>query len=79
MTTLTLDTLYRLMRSPIDEEWRAAGLPFAHGERDWTSLPTFGGTEPSDTSGIWAWDANRMIVGTCADDLTIVSRQDYAA
>ncbi|MBK5247507.1 MAG: hypothetical protein JJE49_09615 [Peptostreptococcaceae bacterium] len=41
-----------------------------------TSLPTFGGTEPSDTEGIWSWDETRLIVGTCASDLQIISRID---
>ena len=39
---------------------------------DWTSLPTFGGHELADTSGIWSWDATRMLVGTCVDDLEII-------
>lgn len=42
---------------------------------DMTSLPTFGGTEPKDTAGIWSWDAKRMIVGT-GSDYTIVDRDD---
>ena len=31
---------------------------------DMTSLPTFGGDEPDDTSGVWSWDADRKIIGT---------------
>lgn len=50
------------------------GLPVAHGEIDWTSLPTFGGDEPRDTAGVWSWDATRLLVGTCAADLQIVPR-----
>lgn len=41
---------------------------------DWTSLPTFGGEEPDVTTGVWSWDHTHMIVGTCADDVEIVSR-----
>ena len=37
-------------------------------------LPTFGGETPPDTREVWSWDAGRMIVGTCAGDLRIVSR-----
>lgn len=46
---------------------------------DWSDLPTFGGEEPSDTVGIWSWDPDNMIVGTCEDDIEIVSRIDYYA
>ncbi len=62
------------MLSGTDAEWTAAGLPWAHGDRDWTSLPTFGGEEPDDTSGVWSWDETRVITGTCADDLKIAPR-----
>lgn len=44
------------------------------GNLDWTALPTFGGEEPSDTGGIWSWDATRLLVGSCASDLRIVYR-----
>ena len=71
----TLETLYDLMRARDDDAWRAAGLPIAHGEQDWTSLPTFGGAEPPTTDGVWSWDADSLIVGTCADDLEIVPRE----
>lgn len=77
MTTtppLTLAALYDLLLNATDAEWTAANLPWAHGERDWTSLPVFGGDEPCDTSGIWSWDETRVITGTCAGDLEIVSR-----
>jgi hypothetical protein len=70
----TLDALYDLMIDSTDAEWTAADLPWSHGERDWTSLPTFGGAEPSDTSEIWSWDENRLLIGTCADDLEIIPR-----
>lgn len=55
------------------------GLPVAHGEIDWTSLPTFGGEEPHNTVGVWSWDATRLLVGTCADDLKIVDRAESEA
>lgn len=41
---------------------------------DWTSLPTYGGQAPADTQGVWSWDEDALLVGTCADDLTIVRR-----
>jgi hypothetical protein len=45
-------------------------------EIDWTSLQTFGGDEPDSTRGVWSWDAENLLVGTCADDLKIISRTD---
>lgn len=44
---------------------------------DMTSLPTFGGTEPKDTSGIWSWDKTRLIIGT-GSDYEIVDRDDVS-
>ncbi len=52
----------------------AAGTCDHHGQ--WSSsLPTFGGAEPADTSAIWSWDITRLLVGTHANDLEIVSRE----
>lgn len=48
------------------------------GEQELTTdLPTFGGTAPRDTSGIWSWDAERLLIGSCADDLAIETRGRY--
>jgi|WetSurMetagenome_2_1015567.scaffolds.fasta_scaffold1661089_1 hypothetical protein len=41
---------------------------------DSTSLPTFGGSEPSDTTGVWSWDEKNLLVGTCRSDLEIIPR-----
>lgn len=67
-------------------EWEAhratppwQGAPMAHGELDMTSLPTFGGMEPADTSGVWSWDSTRLLVGDGSDDLEIVSRKYWKA
>lgn len=60
-----LDALLVLLRT------NPAGL-------DWTSLPEFGGRDPEDTEGVWSWDVHRLIVGTCADDVRITSREDWA-
>lgn len=43
---------------------------------DWTDLPTFGGAEPSNTLGVWSWDHESLLVGSCADDLTVIDRPD---
>lgn len=59
-----LDTLFEMMKN--DDETLA----------DWDKLPTFGGPEMDDTIETWSWDATRMIVGTCSDDIAIVERED---
>lgn len=41
---------------------------------DWTALPTFGGARPDDTDGVWSWDEERQIVGTCPADLRMELR-----
>lgn len=46
-------------------------------EVDMTSLPTFGGTEPQNTIGVWSWDATRLIVGM-GSDYEIVDRDDVS-
>ena len=67
MKTNNLSELYRAM-----VEGRADVLDI-HG--CWRSdLPSFGGEAPSDTAGIWSWDEESMIVGSCADDLQIEGR-----
>lgn len=65
-----LDALSELDASGVDSE--ASGLV------DLTNLPTFGGTEPENTTGVWSWDEDSLIVGTCLDDLRIVTREDFA-
>lgn len=46
-------------------------------DRDMAELPTFGGDTPTDTMGIWSWDEDRLLIGTCADDYEIVAREDW--
>lgn len=61
----TLDDLHNAM---IDDDPRV---------RDWSALPTYGGRPPSGSGlGIWSWDRDRVIVGTCAADLEIIPRGD---
>jgi hypothetical protein len=60
----TLDELAEMMR-----EGRVTPLD---------ELPTFGGDEPTDTCGVWSWDTDRVIVGTCADDIEIITREELA-
>lgn len=42
-------------------------------DRDMTSLPTFGGDD-IDEEGVWSWDEDRCLIGTCANDMEIVAR-----
>ena len=61
----TLDGLLGLLRT--DPE----GL-------DWTDLRTFGGEAPADTSGVWSWDEDRILVGDGLADLRIEDRREEA-
>ena len=46
-----------------------------HPEQWSDELPTFGGKEPNCTVGVWSWDEESVLVGTCADDLKILPRE----
>ena len=76
----TLDQLLDVLTTEPNsyETARAYGLPeSAHDDGvDWTSLPAYGGPEPRHTECVWSWDETRLLVGTCADDLQIVPRDD---
>jgi hypothetical protein len=41
---------------------------------DLCELPTFGGTTPRSTEGVWSWDEDSKLVGNCIDDFEIVDR-----
>lgn len=41
-------------------------------------LPVYGGPEPTEHVGAWSWDERSVMIGTCRDDLRIVSREDFA-
>lgn len=49
-------------------------LPMRHGQIDWSGLPTFGGSAPESTDGVWSWDATDLLTGDGPDDLRIVPR-----
>lgn len=51
----TLDELYDLLCSIPAEE--------TPHDNTLTSLPTYGGAEPTRTDGVWSWDETRLIVG----------------
>tara|TARA_R100001510_G_C7583814_1_gene155850 strand:+ start:479 stop:706 length:228 start_codon:yes stop_codon:yes gene_type:complete len=44
-------------------------------DRDMCNLPSFGGEAPSDTTEIWSWDEERLIIGSCQDEYEIVTRE----
>tara|TARA_A100001201_G_scaffold105632_1_gene90396 strand:+ start:791 stop:1003 length:213 start_codon:yes stop_codon:yes gene_type:complete len=41
---------------------------------DMSDLPTFGGSTPNTTECVWSWDNDNIIIGDCAEDYQIVSR-----
>ena len=48
---------------------------------DWLNrlnlIPTFGGDAPDDTTHVWSWDEDRLLVGTCSDEYEIVTREEW--
>ena len=70
-----LEDLFEEARNPSEDDTDREG----RDTRDWTSMPTFGGEEPTDTCEIWSWDANDLLIGTCVDSLEIVSRAEHFA
>lgn len=70
MTFKNLDELFKAMKQDHRRD-EGEGDPRLG---DWTDLPVFGGLEIENTIGVWSWDANRKIVGTCASDIQIVNR-----
>ena len=65
MTYKNLEELLTAMRADTFDEWEMSGLP------------TFGGTEPSDTAEVWSWDETRLIVGTDCPNFEIINRPDW--
>ena len=45
------------------------------GSINQTELPTFGGKD-IDQMEVWSWDETRVIIGECADDFKIISREE---
>jgi len=56
----SLDQLYR--------DLKAGNVPLSD------KLPCFGGLEPTNTLEIWSWDNDRLLIGSCVDDLTMWTR-----
>lgn len=76
MTKTPRATDLRDLRDELIADDRLVASEGRETEIDWTDLPTFGGTEPRDTVGVWSWDATSLLVGTSADDLQIVTRDE---
>lgn len=68
----SLEELRECLRDEADERLR--GRLYGVPRIDWTTLATFGGSEPTCTDGVWSWDAARLLVGDCANELRIVPR-----
>jgi hypothetical protein len=66
----TLARLLVLLRSPTARDYDGPVLT----EREWARLPTYGGHAPRSTSGVWSWDADALLVGTCAEDVRLEAR-----
>ena len=66
----TLEELLELLRDA------KAEAPEVVESCDLSNLPTFGGEWPADTSEVWSWDADRLLVGTCIADMHIVDREE---
>ena len=47
-------------------------------DRTMSDLPNFGGEMPPDTTHIWSWDEDRLLVGTCSEDYQIISRKEWS-
>tara|TARA_R110000868_G_C10586358_1_gene739146 strand:+ start:73 stop:321 length:249 start_codon:yes stop_codon:yes gene_type:complete len=58
----SLDDLADILNSYPSTYELGDGEPRLDEIADLAGLPTFGGTEPSDTSGIWSWDETRLLV-----------------
>ena len=70
MSIRTLQDLFNAMKA------QTFDVVDVHGQFR-TDLPTFGGKEPADKIGIWSWDSSNLLIGTCQDDLAIISRQEW--
>lgn len=69
MTIETIETLDDLLNHIKHEEL---------DDRTMSDLPNFGGEMPSDTTHIWSWDEDRLLVGTCSEDYEIVTRKEWS-
>jgi hypothetical protein len=68
LNAANLDDLFAALRA-----WNASGADLDEAGFDMTALPAFG-DEPANTSGVWSWDAERMIVGASLDEIRLVAR-----
>lgn len=44
---------------------------------DLCRLPTYGGEDAAHNFGVWSWDERRLLVGTCIDDMKLVTREEW--
>lgn len=69
----SLAELLGLLNSATAEQWEEIHA-FPHLM---TSLPIFGGDQPSDAMGVWSWDVDNLLVGE-GSGFEIVSREEWA-
>ena len=60
----SLGELCELLNDGLLLDGQFSNIKFTAGEIDMSALPTFGGTEPSDTTGVWSWDAESVLLDT---------------
>jgi len=73
----SLDQLYETLwdcRNALDLE--ARGVVW---DRVLCDLPTFGGPDPADTSGIWSWDETRLLLTDGQGGFEIRDRREFEA
>jgi hypothetical protein len=75
LASRSLEELLAILRE-IDAECGESEIDPA-AAYDATSLPTFGGSAPNDTSGVWSWDEKSLLVGACVHDMRIQKRPEF--
>tara|TARA_R110000868_G_scaffold12045_1_gene58478 strand:- start:42 stop:488 length:447 start_codon:yes stop_codon:yes gene_type:complete len=70
----SLDDLADILNSHPSLDELGDGEPRLDEVADLAGLPTFGGTEPADTSGIWSWDETRLLVTGGDESFSIEER-----
>ena len=67
----SLDDLLDAWRDGNCAIFEAPGVPRA-------DLPTYGGEAPDETTGVWSWDAARVLITYDGGEPCIVSREEWA-
>lgn len=65
----TLDDLLEYLKESDAEDLDALNC--------WNKIPTFGGDMPDDTTHVWSWDEEHLLIGACSDEYEIVTREEW--